>query len=244
MRIYLVRHGQSTANVDVKVHKALPDHAIPLSDKGKGQAMEVGKFLQTHFRAMSLGMPDHIRVWNSPYKRTRETAQIIMSHLVPLPIPIANIDNREHDNLCEQQFGLFDGIFNEETHEILEAKYPGEFEHYMKCVEHEGKYWARFPQGESRFDLAVRVHEAFGTFHRDADRHGIKTIIVVCHGLVLRAFTKQWLHRPYEWMDNEKNPGNCWVRLIDNGHDRGYIYAPESNLKSDVKYEMEGKVDA
>jgi broad specificity phosphatase PhoE len=129
-------------------------------------------------------------------------------------------DVREHINLCEQQFGLFDGIPDEE----LPAHFPEEYAHYAKSEEHEGRFWARMPLGESRFDVAVRIHEAFGTFHRDADRHGIKDIIVICHGVSLRAFVMQWLHLTPEWFDAEPNPGNCWIRLIEDGEDREYIY--------------------
>ena len=85
------------------------------------------------------------------------------------------------------------------------------------------------PLGESRFDVAVRIHEAFGTFHRDADRHGIKDIIVICHGVSLRAFVMQWLHLTPEWFDGEPNPGNCWVRLIEDGNDMVYIYKGAQN---------------
>ena len=48
------------------------------------------------------------------------------------------------------------------------------------------------PLGESRFDVAIRVHEAFGTFHRDAERNGVRNIIIICHGVTLRAFVMMW----------------------------------------------------
>ena len=80
------------------------------------------------------------------------------------------------------------------------------------------------PLGESRFDVANRVHESFGTFHRDNERHNIDTLIVVCHGVTLRAFVMQWLHLTPEWFDDEPNPGNCDIRLIKDGKDEGYIY--------------------
>jgi len=37
-RIFLIRHGESVANVDKKVHLTVPDHAIGLSDLGHQQA--------------------------------------------------------------------------------------------------------------------------------------------------------------------------------------------------------------
>ena len=106
----------------------------------------------------------------------------------------------------------------------LPKKYPNEHEHYAKQEAFEGRFWARMPLGESRFDVATRVHQAFGTFHRDNDDHGISNIIVVCHGVTLRAFTMMWLHRTPEWFEAEPNPKNCAVRLIEHGEDKGYVF--------------------
>lgn len=73
-------------------------------------------------------------------------------------------------------------------------------------------------------DVAQRVHQSFGTFKRDAEKHGIKNIIVVAHGTVNRAFLMMWLHLPYEWMHAEPNPKNCSIRLLEDGEDKGYVF--------------------
>jgi 2,3-bisphosphoglycerate-dependent phosphoglycerate mutase len=214
MRILLVRHGESMGNVDVDVHRTMADHAIPLSDRGRAQAVATGEWLNDYFGDEEGLVP--LRLWQSPYKRTRETADGL----------IAGIDERwiesrrEHILLCEQQFGLFDGVPDDE----LPKRYPNEHEHYAKQEAFEGRFWARMPLGESRFDVATRVHQAFGTFHRDNDDHGISNIIVVCHGVTLRAFTMMWLHRTPEWFESEPNPKNCAVRLIEHGEDKGYVF--------------------
>lgn len=222
MRVFLVRHGQSLSNVDKTLHKTMADHAIPLSDKGKVEAERAASFLVGR-----LGFPpsqppgfcklSSVRLWSSPYKRTRETATIIQDAFARAG---ANLDIHEHVNLVEQQFGLFDGVPDAE----LSQRFPVEAEHYHMCEKFGGRFWARMPLGESRFDVAVRVHQAFGTFRRDRDKHGIDTIIVVAHGTTIRAFTMQWLHLPYEWFETEGNPANCSVRLLENGKDRGYIH--------------------
>lgn len=214
MNIYLVRHGQSTANVDKHVHETVADHAIPLSELGVEQARQAGEFLKE--RLQSLTAMDLVRMWVSPYQRTRETANVISQRLTGN----VTFDVREHINLVEQQFGLFDGIPDEE----LPIRFPEEHAHYTKCEQFEGRFWARMPLGESRFDAALRVHQAFGTFHRDAEKHGIENIIVVCHGVIVRAFVMQWLHLPVEWFEREPNPKNCSIRLISDGEDKGYIF--------------------
>lgn len=212
MRLYLVRHGETTANIDKSVYIETADHAVPLSKIGHLQAKAAGNKLASHF----VNSTTLTRVWASPYKRTRQTAQEIMAEL---KIAGINFDYREHINLCEQQYGLFDGIPDEDLH----RHYPAEAAHYDKCERHEGKFWARMPLGESRFDVAVRVHQAFGTWIRDAERHGITDLIVVTHGVTLRAIVMQWLHLTPEWFEAEKNPANCAIRLIQDNKDFGYI---------------------
>ncbi len=217
MRILLVRHGESTGNLDPTIYAQTPDHAVPLSAAGRRQAAGAGRFLRDYFAALPRDQSySAVRMWCSPYRRTRETADAIEREIGEA----VELDRREHINFCEQQFGLFDGIPDAE----LPRRFPEEYAHYRKCIDHEGKFWARIPLGESRFDVAVRVHQAFGTLHRDAERWGYKTVIVICHGVTLRAFVMQWLHLTPEWFNREPNPENCWIRLIDDDGDQGYIY--------------------
>jgi len=240
MRIYLVRHGESLGNVDKSTHLNTADHAIPLSPDGHKQAKKTAKFLVDHFYdGMHFLKPGDrsreklirerhgdqslskavFRVWTSPYERCRQTARYIADAFDSQGDAGWRVDLREHILLCEQQFGLFDGIPTEE----LPKQYPNEHAYYKKLEDAAGRFWARMPLGESRFDVATRVHQAFGTFHRDRDRHGIQNIVVVCHGVTMRAFVMMWLHLPFEWVDEEPNPPNCAIRLIQDGVDKGYL---------------------
>ena len=170
-------------NVDISVHETMADHAISLSERGKAQAVQAGEQLNEYLGTLSVVGP--VRLWTSPYKRTRQTADGLQQSAGSWIE-----DRREHILLCEQQFGLFDGVPDGD----LAARFPDEYAHFEKQERFEGKFWARNPLGESRFDVATRVHQAFGTFHRDADNHGIEDIIVICHGVTLRAFVMMlWL---------------------------------------------------
>lgn len=225
LRIFLIRHGESISNVDKKIHLSIPDHAIGLSEKGHVQADNAGAALATYLQENVVDRVSlqsfRARIWVSPYKRTRETADGIEKHLKTVHGIYGNhITRHEHINLVEQQFGLFDGLNDDE----LKEAYPKEHAHYDKCEKFEGKFWARMPLGESRYDVAVRVHQAFGTFYRDYERYGINNLIIVSHGVTLRAFVMQWLHKPFEWFEEEKNPNNCSIRLINGNQDAGYIY--------------------
>jgi 2,3-bisphosphoglycerate-dependent phosphoglycerate mutase len=217
MRIFLVRHGESQGNVDKGVHARMADHAIPLSDRGREQAREAGRRLGAVLSEMypGGGLRPHVRLWTSPYRRTRETAAGVEEGAGAWIS-----DRREHILLCEQQFGLFDGVPDEDLH----RRFPEEAAHYDKQLRFEGKFWARMPLGESRFDVATRVHQAFGTFHRDLAKHGIDCLVIICHGVTLRAFVMMWLHLSPEWFEAEPNPPNASIRLLDHGEDRGYIF--------------------
>jgi 2,3-bisphosphoglycerate-dependent phosphoglycerate mutase len=214
--IYLVRHGESLGNIDQTAYKHTPDHNIPLSDRGLRQASKAGEAL-TKF--IELPQDEPLRLWTSPYKRTRQTTEQIRQQLI---VKFPQLEIREHINLCEQQFGLFDGLTDAE----IKHKFPEEEAHYAFAEKHGGKFWARMPLGESRFDLTLRVHEAFGTFHRDAEKYGYKNLIIVCHGNTLRAFIMRWLHLPYEWFDQFPNPGNCDIYHIhyNQSGEGEYIY--------------------
>lgn len=249
MRVFLVRHGQSAGNADKTLHLTQPDHAIPLTDEGFCQATHAGEFLHNYLRTtfttksivhdfkgvhtpreeIDLSLPENAyfiprtRMWNSPYLRTRQTADNVCAAVNSQGGPVLIQDRREDFCLVEQQFGLFDGIPDDQ----LQVRFPAEYAYYEKTQQFEGKFWARMPLGESRFDLAVRVRSTFGTFHRDAQRHGINNIIVVCHGATMRAFLMAWMHYSPEWFNNEPNPHNCAIRLIEDNEDRGYIYDGE-----------------
>lgn len=216
MRILLVRHGESEGNVNRNVYFDKPDHAIALSDLGVQQALGCG------IRLGDSGYRPH-RVWVSPYTRTRQTAEGIIRGA-----GWHDIDVRESIHLVEQQFGLFDG----HAEDALPLLFPNEHAHYQKAQDFEGRFWARMPLGESRFDVCQRVHQFFGTIQRDAEKHGIDDIVVVCHGVTIRAFIMMWTHQPWEWMESDLNPANCEVRELIDASYTGRVEAPSLLIRN------------
>lgn len=71
MRLLLVRHGQSQANIDGIIQGA----DDPLTDFGRRQAHCAGRFLQEHHEVSHL--------YASPLARARETAEIIRTYIEP-----------------------------------------------------------------------------------------------------------------------------------------------------------------
>jgi 2,3-bisphosphoglycerate-dependent phosphoglycerate mutase len=222
MKITLIRHGESEGNINRSVYFEKPDHSIALSPLGRRQATECGKAL--------VGMDYRPqRIWVSPYARTRETATGIVEGLAN-GIHGITCDVKESIHLVEQQFGLFDGHAEEALSEI----FPKEHAHYKKAEEFEGRFWARMPLGESRFDVCQRVHQFFGTIQRDAERHGIEDIIVVSHGVTIRAFVMMWLHKEWEWLEQEPNPANCSISVIENGSYKMSAWKPSLQIAENV----------
>lgn len=215
MRIFLIRHGESIANTGLNEKLGFADHRVILTDKGKAQArnsaMALNQYILDHHVDLSKA-----RAWFSPYDRTRETMEIFngILHLD------SHMDVREDISLTEQQFGMFDSL----SDELCEELYPNEYHVWNTFKSQNGRFWARLPMGESPFDVAIRVKNFFGTIKRDYEQHGIDTLFIFTHGTTLRVFVMQYLHKTVEWYENESNPGNCWIRLIEEKEDKGYIY--------------------
>ena len=58
---------------------------------------------------------------------------------------------------------------------------------------------------------------------RDAEE-GVENVVIVCHGVTMRAFVMMWCHLTPEWFEQEPNPRNCAIRLLEGGSDLGYVF--------------------
>lgn len=211
MHIFLIRHGESLANIGANYEKRLPDHLVALSDKGKEQAYSQGVFLKKYCDEHNIDLTK-ARIWRSPYLRTRQTSEEFNKSL-------GIKDIKEDITLIEQQFGLFDSVPESEWGLKCEVEY----DEFLRQVQNQGKFYARLPMGESPFDVAIRVHQFFGTIARDREKYGIDTLFIFTHGTTLRTFLMRWFHYSPEWYQAEHNPKNCWIREIIDDEDKGYI---------------------
>lgn len=74
--IILVRHGQSEANVDISIHRTIPDHKIKLTQLGVEQAIKAGSRLNELLKP-----EDTVQFYVSPYLRTRQTFECMSKAL-------------------------------------------------------------------------------------------------------------------------------------------------------------------
>lgn len=226
MRIFLIRHGESMQNTGENFDIKLPDHKVYLTEEGKKQADSAGKFLKEFVLEKNIDT-SNATLWVSPFTRTRQTAQIINSYL--------NIkDVKEDITLIEQRYGLF----SDNPIEECRKRFPDQFELYDRYYQNDGKFYAKLPQGESPYDVALRMKQFIETIFRDLEE-GKDTLFIVSHGTTIRAFLLNWFHYAPEWFNSEPNMGNCAIRYIEKDDkistDYNYIYSGEKVKKIEKK---------
>jgi broad specificity phosphatase PhoE len=213
MNIFLVRHAQSNANVDSTVLHNMTNMNVSLTETGIIQAKEVGTFLSENIRPQG-----GIKIWNSPYERTRQTAKIIKDSFRGKAI----FTTEESIYLSERQFGLIDNTvsYNEE--------YKHELEHYNLHREARQEYFVRPPLGESPFDMCLRLDAFLRTILSSSieSQH-----IIVTHGAVIRGLLMMNQKKNYEWYNEQPNPFNASVHGVINGVYQGQIFSPQEKTK-------------
>ena len=222
MKIFLIRHGESMQNTGENFDIKLPDHKVYLTEEGKKQADSAGKFLKDFVLEKNIDI-SNATLWVSPFERTRQTAKIINSHL--------NIkDVKEDITLIEQRYGLF----SDNPIEECRKRFPEQFELYDRYYQNDGKFYAKLPQGESPYDVALRMKQFIETIFRDLNE-GKDTLFIVSHGTTIRAFLLNWFHYSPEWFNAEPNMKNCAIRYIEKNNgissDNNFIYGGEKVKK-------------
>lgn len=226
MKIFLIRHGESMQNTKENQQLKLPDHKVYLTDQGKEDAKQAGHFLKKYIEENQIDI-ENATLWVSPYTRTRQTAEIINK--------ILQIEDVKEDiTLIEQRYGLF----SDNPIEECKRKYPEEFELYDRYYQNEGKFYAKLPQGESPYDVALRIKQFIETLYRDINE-GKDTFFIVSHGTTIRCFILDWFHHSPEWFAGEPNMDNCAIRLIENEGKTSkeeYIYKGPLKTRKRTKY--------
>ena len=223
--IFLLRHGDSEGNEDISKYREKPDATINLIPRGKKRCEDAGAWFKNYINAGNVKIePGMIRMWHSPYARTKESCY---EFLKGFGMPGFFRDVREDILLTEQQFGAFDGLTDDEC----AAAFPEEWQKHKLSQEYSVRLYSRPPNGESRFDVCLRTRQFFGTIIRDAEKeeNNMPNVFISSHGTTIRAFTMMWLHLSTEWFEKEPNPKNASIRHIGrdrNGRwkDYGYIY--------------------
>ncbi len=195
--VVLIRHARSLANDDPSVYLTTPDHAIALARPDDDPAaLAAGDALAT------LGLdPTLVCSWYSPYLRTRQTQSLVLARAFGEAAPLVRC--REAFLLREQEFGDWDCLTDEE----IAARDPERHARLRRATDTLGRFYFRYPHGESRADVVQRVTLFLGKLHRS--RYAIH--VVFLHGVTQRAFRMAWMNLPAEWFETEPNPPNASV---------------------------------
>jgi broad specificity phosphatase PhoE len=188
LRIVLLRHGESEANVDQTVFERVPDHAISLTANGREQAVAAGKDLRVQFQEQP------VRVYVSPYRRTLQTLDALgLDDLVET--------TREEPRLREQDWANF--------------QYSQDIARQRRLRDDYGHFFYRFTDGESGADVYDRVSTFLETLHRDWDaKNSPRNVLIVSHGLTMRLFCMRWFHWSVQFFESLSNPGNAETRVL------------------------------
>ncbi|KAL5718217.1 hypothetical protein ACHQM5_011146 [Ranunculus cassubicifolius] len=211
-RIILIRHGQSNGNVDENVYTQVPDPKIGLTERGVMEAEECGKEIRKLIE--SDGVDDwQVYFYVSPYKRTLDTLRGFGKAFESKRI--AGV--REEPRLREQDFGNFQDREKMRLEKAIRIQY--------------GRFFYRFPNGESAADVYDRItgfretlrHDIeIGRFQPPGNRNPNVNLVIVSHGLTLRVFLMRWYKWSVEQFERLNNFCNGGKIVMQIGHGGRY----------------------
>lgn len=208
-RLVLVRHAESAGNLDATRYAETPDYEIPLSARGHQQAQACGAQIRELLdTAYGPGTPYKLHFVTSPYTRSRQTFVGIRSAFSEPQVAGVH----ESVQLREQDFGNF--------------QVPQRMEQDLKERNRFGRFYFRFPDGESTADVYNRVAIMEDNLLRDirAGEFGANsTIVVISHGLTLRVFMMRWFQWSVEQFLQVYNPPNAVPLLINKVSEEDFI---------------------
>lgn len=195
MIVYLVRHGQSEANLDREVYLRTFDHNIALTAKGKYQAKRAGERLRKKLKDFS-----GVTFFHSPYLRAKQTFKEIYEKVSEINI---SINIYETPLVREQEWKLFDSI-SDSNRKINEMSHFGEF-------------WYRFKSAESMADVYARATTFLNQLLVMRDKgfvHESDAICIVSHALFIKTFIGTSRMMPVKEI-SDIHIGNCTIHKID-----------------------------
>jgi len=200
MIIKLVRHGQSQANVREVNGTEMGDHNVHLTVTGHRQALLAGeRILKEHPNFFE----KPLLLYQSPYTRTRETMESLLSACPNRTATTIYEDPR----LREVEWG-----YNQpEDH--------GDYVDEMQQTH--GKFYYRIEGGESPADCFDRISTFLDTLMRQVERKKSERVLIVSHGITIRCFVMRFMHLTVEQFEVILNPRNCQIVTITSESDEG-----------------------
>ncbi|KAL3498887.1 hypothetical protein ACH5RR_041619 [Cinchona calisaya] len=224
-RIILVRHGQSEGNVDETVYTRVADPKVGLTRKGVAEAEECGRKIREMIEKDGADEDWKVYFYVSPYRRGLETLRNLAKAFERSRI--AGV--REEPRLREQDFGNFQDKEQMKIEKAVRARY--------------GRFFYRFPNGESAADVYDRITGFRETLRTDIDIGRFQppgkqspnmNLVLVSHGLTLRVFLMRWYKWTVEQFEGLHNMDNGGMIVMERGYGGRYSLLMHHN-KEELK---------
>lgn len=196
MRYILIRHGQSIQNIGEGA--GIIDYHVKLSAKGIAQSEWSACIISDYIKQYE---NISCAVVYSPYARTRFMAECLKKK-------IKAADYYEEALISEIQCGEYEGYIPEQYKNVDKL----EFEKMMKHKEEKSRFWYRYKNGESPFDVNVRAN----CFLQKSKYANYDLIVVISHLFFLKTLEMNLLNRDIEWFENASNYRNAEIHIISN----------------------------
>lgn len=241
--IILVRHGESQGNADRTVYLSKPDNLIEVTDLGTKQAEEAGRRVRTLIGSA----PVHMFV--SPFQRTLQTARSIRKQLTNRQIIRTSVDPRIREQVC-RRFGMAPwhprlascATFVPHARRTRCARVQefgnlqdGNHCELQRVQELVGRFWYRYPTGESGADVYDRVRQwwesAVLRVNQQPHRRRAEVVLIVTHGLTMRLILMQLYGWSPTTFHSVWNAANCDMYVLrrcvnERGHSP-YVLDPQ-----------------
>jgi len=192
--------------------EGIPDHLIPLTEEGLGQAARTGPALRRKF-----GAPDYL--YHSGYRRAVQTADGLLAAYTAKER--SKIQIRQHLFIRERD----PGYAYDMTKDEVAAAFPF-MDQYWKTF---GGFFAKPIGGESLAQVTERAYMFLNMLFRD--RAGQK-VFVVTHGGTLRCFRfllERWdYEQALRWPPGQ-SPKNCGLTVYAYDKTQGRLLLKEHN---------------
>ena len=196
MQFILVRHGESVQNIGNAL--GIIDQKVELSEKGIAQTERA---VNTIKKFLDNTPHDSVTVLYSPYVRTMEMATRLQNSGL-------KAEYVEEPLVSEIQCGDFEGY----TPELYKEYDPDEYEKMRKYKEGGARFWYRYRNGESPFDVNVRANLLMMKL-KDCKSD---IVIVISHLFFLKTLEMNLLKRDLIWMEQVKSFKNAEIHIINN----------------------------
>lgn len=183
MKLFLIRHGQSEANVDCNVYQTTPDFNIDLTLKGINQALTVSSKLKDKLNTNETALLIH-----SPWHRAKLTAQYINEKV--------NLNIKECPLIYEQ--------FYKPSFNSLSTEHTSYTEESLSF----GKYWYKEGNMESYNDCYQRAVKFYMLLKTGYYKY-VQQLVIVSHGVFLKCLLGVIDQLSVREIENHPDIENC-----------------------------------